>query len=109
MAEPHEVLGVAPNADDPTVRAAYRELLLEHHPDQGGSRERFMQIKRAYERLAGDGDRGSITEPLSDDGATIAATRSSIEASAEAVSGDDGLELLADAAGLVVRLTALTD
>lgn len=33
LADPYAVLGVAPSDDDPTIRAAYRKLLREHHPD----------------------------------------------------------------------------
>ncbi|WP_248518148.1 J domain-containing protein [Salinarchaeum laminariae] len=106
MAEPHRVLGVQPDADEATVRSAYRELLMEHHPDQGGSTEQFLRIKNAYERIV---DGGSITDALSDGGQTVSATRQRVEVSGEAVRGDDGLELVAEADGLVVRLTALTD
>ena len=109
MAEPHEVLGVAANADEATVRAAYRELMMEHHPDQGGNRDRFIQIKSAYERLVGDQRGRAITEPLSDGGATITASQRRVEVAGETVQGDHGLELVAEADGFRVRLTALTD
>lgn len=105
MADPHEVLGVPSGADEATVRSAYRELLVEHHPDQGGSTERFLRIKDAYERLT---EGNAITRPLSD-GGTVSATRKRVEVSAEAVEADDGLQLVAEADGLVVRLVALTD
>jgi len=32
-ADPYAILGVSPTDDDATVRAAYRRLLREHHPD----------------------------------------------------------------------------
>lgn len=35
--EPHEVLGVAPDAPEAVVRGAYRELLKERHPDHDGA------------------------------------------------------------------------
>lgn len=106
MAEPHRVLGVKPDADEAAVRSAYRELLMEHHPDQGGSTDRFLRIKNAYERIV---DGGSITDPLSDGGETVTATRQRVEVSGETVRGEGGVELVAEADGLVVRLTALTD
>ncbi|GAB3686261.1 hypothetical protein GCM10028857_18040 [Salinarchaeum chitinilyticum] len=106
MAEPHRVLGVQPDADEAAVRSAYRELLMEHHPDQGGSTERFLEIKNAYERVV---EGGSVTDPLSDGGEAVTATRQRVEVSGETVRGEDGLELVATADGLVVRLTALTD
>lgn len=33
QADPYAVLGVSPSDDTPTIRAAYRKLLREHHPD----------------------------------------------------------------------------
>lgn len=66
MERPYEVLGLSPDADEQAVREAYRSLLKDHHPDQGGSRERFLEITAAYERILGDGrsadDGGAITE-----------------------------------------------
>src|SRR3546814_20014078 len=32
--DPYSILGVAPEADDNAVRAAYRRLVREHHPDR---------------------------------------------------------------------------
>lgn len=32
----YEILGVAPDADAPTIRGAYRRLAREHHPDHAG-------------------------------------------------------------------------
>ena len=54
MESHYEVLGLSPAADERAVRRAYRTLLKEHHPDQGGSRERFLRIKTAYEEIVGE-------------------------------------------------------
>lgn len=54
MESHYEVLGLSPTADEREVRRAYRTLLKDHHPDQGGSRERFLRIKEAYEALVGE-------------------------------------------------------
>lgn len=43
----HEVLGVPPNADAPTVSAAYRRLSLERHPDRAGSNEAQAELNAA--------------------------------------------------------------
>lgn len=51
MADPYDVLGVPPDADEATVRSAYRSLLKTHHPDQGGSVEAFKRIQAAYETI----------------------------------------------------------
>jgi hypothetical protein len=44
-------LGITKNADEIVVEAAYRALVKEHHPDQGGRQERFQEIQDAYERI----------------------------------------------------------
>lgn len=48
---PHEVLGVAPDAPDSIVQAAYRELLTERHPDHGGTSEQFQRLQAAKEAM----------------------------------------------------------
>jgi curved DNA-binding protein CbpA len=52
--DPHEVLGVDPDADEETVVAAYRRRVKEVHPDQGGSIAEFRAVKEASERLLAD-------------------------------------------------------
>ena len=52
--EPHEVLGVAPDAPDEVIEAAARRLKKETHPDSGGSREEFQRVNEAEEKLLGD-------------------------------------------------------
>lgn len=54
MESHYEVLGVSTEADRDEVRRAYRALLKDHHPDHGGSRERFLRIKEAYEAITGE-------------------------------------------------------
>ena len=66
MESHYEVLGLSPTADEGEVRRAYRALLKEHHPDQGGSREQFLRIKEAYEALVGE---RPPTDPGPDGGA----------------------------------------
>lgn len=56
-AQAFEVLGVDPDADDATIKQAYREKVKQVHPDtEGGDQEQFKQVTRAYERLT-DGSR----------------------------------------------------
>lgn len=43
-----ETLGVSPDADAASVEAAYRDRVKEVHPDQGGSREAFTEVREAY-------------------------------------------------------------
>lgn len=59
-----DVLGVErpPTPEKSEVKAAYRSLAVETHPDQGGDAERFMEVREAWEtvedreELSADGD-----------------------------------------------------
>ncbi len=52
-----EILGVEPDDDIKTVRAAYRERIKEAHPDHGGDPETFEQVRWAYEHLRSQASR----------------------------------------------------
>lgn len=45
----HEVLEVSPAASPETIKAAYRSMLLKHHPDHGGDVADFHAVQRAYQ------------------------------------------------------------
>eukprot|EP00930_Biecheleria_cincta_P100578 TRINITY_DN92193_c0_g1_i1.p1 TRINITY_DN92193_c0_g1~~TRINITY_DN92193_c0_g1_i1.p1 ORF type:complete len:193 (-),score=32.61 TRINITY_DN92193_c0_g1_i1:5-583(-) len=51
----HEVLWVAPDADETEIKAAYRRLALRCHPDVAGSgtnaAEEFKELESAYSEL----------------------------------------------------------
>lgn len=44
----YKVLGVARDADDRTIKKAYRRLAREHHPDKGGSQDKMAEINEAF-------------------------------------------------------------
>ncbi|GGL57467.1 J domain-containing protein [Halocalculus aciditolerans] len=48
---PHEVLGVDADAPENVVKAAYRALTKEHHPDHGGSNEKQAELNAAREAM----------------------------------------------------------
>lgn len=48
---PYKILGVKPDADLETIKAAYKEKAKQHHPDAGGESEEFRKIKQAYDLL----------------------------------------------------------
>ncbi|KAI1742227.1 hypothetical protein F4680DRAFT_44445 [Xylaria scruposa] len=52
----YKILGVAKDADDNTIKKAYRKLAIIHHPDKNrddeGAAERFKDIGEAYETLS---------------------------------------------------------
>jgi DnaJ like chaperone protein len=61
--DPYAVLGVPPDADERTVKRAYRKLISEHHPDRLGSlpedmrkraEQRASEINAAWERVRSD-------------------------------------------------------
>lgn len=47
----YDVLGVARNADDATIKSAYRKLAKDNHPDLGGIDEVMAWYNEAYEIL----------------------------------------------------------
>lgn len=51
MASPFDVLRVDPDADEAEIREAYRERVIDAHPDHGGSVEEFQLVRAAYEKL----------------------------------------------------------
>ena len=51
----YKTLGVARDADNQTIKQAYRRLARKHHPDVSkakGAAERFKEINEAYEVLS---------------------------------------------------------
>lgn len=44
----YKILGVARDADERTIKKAYRRLAREHHPDKGGSQEKMAEINEAF-------------------------------------------------------------
>src|SRR5947209_328723 len=50
----YSVLGIPSDADDETIRHAYRTLARRYHPDRGAgsSAEKFREIAQAYETLS---------------------------------------------------------
>lgn len=47
----YEVLGVDKTASPDEIKKAFRRLAIEHHPDRGGSEDKFKEINEAYEVL----------------------------------------------------------
>jgi DnaJ domain/Protein of unknown function (DUF1232) len=58
---PHEVLGLDPNATSEEIRAAYRRLVNQYHPDKVShlgeefrvlAEQKFKEIQEAYQELS---------------------------------------------------------
>lgn len=61
---PHSVLGVSMGASSHEIRRAYRERLIETHPDKcRGSRAAFDAVQAAYQRLSGPCVGGETSQP----------------------------------------------
>lgn len=44
-----DVLGVPRSASPDVVRAEFRHLVKQHHPDHGGDADRFREVSTAFE------------------------------------------------------------
>jgi len=48
----YDILGLSKDATFEEIKAKYKSLAQQHHPDKGGDPELFKQIKNAYEILS---------------------------------------------------------
>jgi len=48
----YEILGLKKDATSNEIKKAYRKLAKEHHPDKGGSEDKFKEISEAYDTLS---------------------------------------------------------
>lgn len=62
----YDILGVTKDASTADIKKAYRNLAKEHHPDKGGSEEKFKKINEAYETLSDEGKRKNYDNPQND-------------------------------------------
>lgn len=53
----YDVLGVQENADQDTIKKAYRSMAKKHHPDKGGNGETFKKVSEAYDVLGDESKR----------------------------------------------------
>lgn len=61
----YRLLGVNRNADEKTIRQAFRQLSRQHHPDKGGQEEMMKSLNKAIETLL-DPDKRANYEPTND-------------------------------------------
>ena len=88
--DPYQVLGVASSANAAELKAAYRALVKQHHPDAGGEEHRILELNAAWEVL-GDPDRRAEHDRLHS--TAVRSSRAARKATAQAARGD--AELLA--------------
>ena len=58
----YEVLGVPRSATPDEIKKAFRKLARKHHPDAGGSEERFKELNEAYEVLSDEEKRSQYDQ-----------------------------------------------
>ena len=49
VANPYKDLGVPESASDAQLKAAWKKLMTQHHPDRGGDPEKAAQVNAAYQ------------------------------------------------------------
>lgn len=52
---PYEILGVSVNASVEECKKAYRKLCVKYHPDNGGDKDTFDKINKAWTMIESGG------------------------------------------------------
>lgn len=58
----YESLGVDKNASPEQIKAAYRKLAMQTHPDKGGDPEKFKEVSAAYDVLGDEQKRNEYNQ-----------------------------------------------
>jgi len=46
-----DILQIEPPLEETKIKKSYRKLLLQYHPDKGGSNDKFIELQTAYKTL----------------------------------------------------------
>lgn len=63
MTNYYDVLGINKSSSEDEIKHAYRNLAKTHHPDKGGSKEKFQEIQEAYDTLSDTQKKASYDAP----------------------------------------------
>lgn len=66
-----ETLGLPETATPEEVKARWRELASEHHPDKGGDAEKFDEYRQAYERAYREASEPKPCQPCGGSGKRV--------------------------------------
>lgn len=58
MKDFYKILNIQPSATEDEIKTAFRKLAHQHHPDKGGSEDKFKEINEAYQILSNKYQRG---------------------------------------------------
>ena len=61
----YQTLGVDRDATPDQIKRAYRKLASQHHPDEGGDKNKFQEIEQAYRTLGDPQKRAEYNNPRS--------------------------------------------
>ena len=61
----YSTLGVAPSSTHEQIRAAYRSLVVKHHPDKGGDEKIFKAVQEAFDVVGDPAKRQAYNTALS--------------------------------------------
>lgn len=107
----YEVLGVPRDADEKTIRAAYRKLVLLYHPDRNredGANEAFIRISKAWEVLGDPARRKSYDDLIRQTEDRERRAKTKPKAAVQGTAGESlGAKRAPPATADLVRLTAL--
>ena len=59
MKDFYKILNIQPSATEEEIKTAFRKLAHQHHPDKGGSEDKFKEINEAHRILSDKYQRGA--------------------------------------------------
>eukprot|EP00929_Paragymnodinium_shiwhaense_P022392 TRINITY_DN1431_c0_g1_i1.p1 TRINITY_DN1431_c0_g1~~TRINITY_DN1431_c0_g1_i1.p1 ORF type:complete len:1306 (-),score=363.88 TRINITY_DN1431_c0_g1_i1:204-4121(-) len=75
----YSILGVDSDATDAEIKQAFRLVAMQAHPDKGGSKEHFQELREAYERILEYRSANKVAKQKKDDKAAKKAAEEKVE------------------------------